>query len=325
MSLLEEYRAYAAAQVLGQEPSRLYRPMTYLLGLGGKAMRPLLLMQACQAFGLRPRQAALPAAYAIELFHNFSLMHDDIMDESKLRRGQPTVHKVYDVNTALLSGDAMLVLAYHYLARVPADLLPTCLKHFNQVALEVCEGQRLDMDFEQPEVWPNAEAYLEMIRLKTAVLPQTALVLGAILGGASPDEAKLLGQFGLHLGLAFQLQDDWLDTFGQEAEVGKRIGGDILQGKKTILPIYTLAQASDEDRETLLAYYREKPEGEKAEERKIREVTKLFKKYQADKALKGLAKSEAEAARLALEQVPITEAEKAVFLTYLAQLLERKA
>jgi geranylgeranyl diphosphate synthase type II len=214
-------------------PQGLYAPIDYLLSLGGKRLRPLLVLMACEAFGGEPKKA-VHAAKAVELFHNFTLMHDDIMDHALLRRGQQTVHEKWDVNTAILSGDAMLVQAYACLNDYPPELFKALTQLLSKTALEVCEGQQYDVDFEtQTNV--QITAYLEMIRLKTAVLVGCAMGMGALIGGATADEAKQLYQFGEQLGIAFQLQDDYLDSFGNEASFGKRIGGDIVENKKTIL------------------------------------------------------------------------------------------
>lgn len=218
-----------------QQPSNLYDPLRYFMQLGGKRMRPMLSLMACQMY-LGESQKALPAALAIEYFHNFSLIHDDIMDAAPLRRGQATVHQKWNANIAILSGDVLLVKAYEQLAKYDADTFYALFQIFNKTAIEVCEGQQMDMDFElRPEV--SEAEYLEMIRLKTSVLLGCALHMGAIVGGASSAEAALLYAFGEQLGLAFQIQDDLLDLFGDSAQVGKQIGGDVIANKKTLLSI----------------------------------------------------------------------------------------
>ncbi|MCB0759308.1 MAG: polyprenyl synthetase family protein [Flavobacteriales bacterium] len=208
----------------------LYAPMAYLMGLPAKRVRPALVLMGCELFGGRA-EAALDEALGIELFHNFTLMHDDIMDAAPLRRGQPTVHEKWDVNTAILSGDAMLVMAYQLMAR-----RPEVSALFGRYALEVCEGQQLDMEFEQRDD-VDAEAYRGMIRLKTAVLLACSLRVGAAIAGASAADSERIGAFGEHIGLAFQLRDDLLDVFGDPARTGKQQGGDLRAGKKTILLI----------------------------------------------------------------------------------------
>jgi len=229
-------------------PALLYSPMRYILDLGGKRLRPLLVLMSYNLFNNDPEQIAMPAL-SVELFHNFSLIHDDIMDKAPVRRGKPTVHKKWDENVAILSGDGMLVKAYELLENVDDAILPKVLKDFNKTAIEVCEGQQLDMDFElrSLEIDPVTEAeYLEMIRLKTSVLFGFSLKLGALLAGQELNTANNLYEAGVHLGLAFQLQDDLLDLYGGE-KFGKVPGGDIINAKKTYLLVKTLELASQQD------------------------------------------------------------------------------
>lgn len=225
-----------ARQDFDREPEELYQPLRYILALGGKRLRPALSLAACDLYGGSLSEALMPAL-GIELFHNFSLLHDDIMDQADLRRGKMTVHKKWDVNRAILSGDAMLVKAYQYIAQVEHSVLPKVLRCFSDTALGICEGQQMDMNFETRDA-VSEEEYLEMIELKTAILLGAALKIGALVGGASGTAAQHLYRFGLSAGLAFQVQDDLLDAFGDPAKVGKQPGGDILQGKKTLLMIY---------------------------------------------------------------------------------------
>ena len=214
-----------------------------MLQIGGKRIRPLLTLLSAQLFGASDTEEALPAALAVELFHNFSLVHDDIMDAAPLRRGKPTVHQQWDSSIAILSGDRLLVMAYQQLAKCPSHHLPQLLKIFNTMSTGVCEGQQLDMDFEQRTAVSLAE-YIQMITLKTAVLLGAALEMGAIIGGASAKDARLIYTFGVHVGIAFQLQDDLLDLYGNPEQVGKQPGGDILANKKTYLLVKALEVAS---------------------------------------------------------------------------------
>lgn len=232
------------------EPRQLYEPIAYSLEEGGKRIRPVALLIACSLFrnGI---DAAKPAALAVEVFHNFTLLHDDIMDRSDLRRGKPAVHTRWSDNTAILSGDAMMILAYRLLSQCDEGALPRLLAVFNDVAIGVCEGQQYDMDFESRDD-VTVDEYLRMIELKTAVLLAGALKLGAICGGAEPLQAELLYRFGIDIGMAFQLQDDLLDTYGDPAVFGKPIGGDILAGKKTFLLTSALKAADAPTRERLL-------------------------------------------------------------------------
>ena len=232
-----------------RQPQNLYMPAKYILSLGGKRIRPALMLMACNLYGEEVEKALQPAI-GIEIFHNFTLLHDDLMDEADKRRNQLTVHKKWNANTAVLSGDAMLILAYQFIGYTTPSLLKSILDLFTRTALEICEGQQYDMEFEQrSEV--SEEEYIEMIRLKTAVLIACCLKSGALIGGASDEEANKLYQFGIYTGLAFQLQDDLLDTFGDPKTFGKNIGGDILCNKKTFLHIQTMLRASDLQKELI--------------------------------------------------------------------------
>lgn len=231
------------------QPRTLFAPAEYILSLGGKRLRPLLTLMAADLFGKNPEEV-LDAALAVEIFHNFSLVHDDLMDNADLRRGYPTVHKKWSENSAILSGDALIIEAYRYIAKVPVDVLPDILELFSTTAMEICEGQQYDMDFEQ-RLDVREEEYIEMIRLKTAVLIGCALKIGAIVAGAPVEDTDLLYEFGINIGLAFQLKDDLLDVYGNPETFGKKIGGDILCNKKTFLLIRCLKNASDSQRAEL--------------------------------------------------------------------------
>lgn len=228
-----------------KEPSQLYQPIAYSMALGGKRLRPVLVLMACEAMG-GDAAKALNAAVGLELFHNFTLLHDDVMDKAAVRRGQPTVHRRWNENVAILSGDAMLTMASQYVARVDEAVLQPVLEVFNTTAMEIYEGQQWDMDYEQRAEVTEAD-YIEMIRLKTSVLLGCACKMGAIIAGADEANAKALYEVGLNLGLAFQLQDDVLDVWGDEATFGKEIGGDIMNNKKTYLLINALNRAQGDD------------------------------------------------------------------------------
>jgi geranylgeranyl diphosphate synthase type II len=234
------------------EPANLYDPLRYFLKLGGKRMRPMLSLMASKMTG-SAFEKALPAALAVEYFHNFSLIHDDIMDAAPIRRGQATVHEKWNGNIAILSGDVLLVKAYEQLAKYDSSTFHALFNVFNKTAIEVCEGQQMDMDFELRNEVSEAE-YLEMIRLKTSVLLGCALQMGGIVGGASQKDAALLYSFGEELGLAFQIQDDILDLYGDTAQVGKQIGGDVLANKKTLLSISAKKVADNTQLQTLAAF-----------------------------------------------------------------------
>lgn len=224
--------------VVHKEPQQLYDPIRYILSLGGKRIRPALTLMVCDFLG-NDFKKAIPAAMALELFHNFSLMHDDIMDNAPLRRGEKSVHEKWDVNTAILSGDAMLILAYRYFENYEPQMFQELAKLFGKTALQVCEGQQLDMDFETRED-VKVEEYLKMIEQKTAVLVGTSMKMGAIVAKASSQEKDAMYEFGKNLGIAFQLQDDYLDVFGDPETFGKQVGGDIIANKKTFL--YLMAE-----------------------------------------------------------------------------------
>jgi len=225
-------------------PAELYEPMNYILQLGGKRLRPVTTLLAANLF-IEDVSVALPAAKAIEVFHNFTLVHDDIMDKAPLRRGQPTVHQKWDDNIAILSGDTLLIEAYNHFLEGNYANLSALLTVFNQTAIEVCEGQQLDMNFESRDD-VTIDEYINMIKLKTSVLVGGALKLGALVGGASDTEADLIYNFGVNLGIAFQLQDDYLDCFGDPEKFGKQVGGDIISNKKTFLMLKALELDSSE-------------------------------------------------------------------------------
>ncbi|MDL2245674.1 polyprenyl synthetase family protein [Parabacteroides sp. OttesenSCG-928-J18] len=237
---------------LDYPPKSLYDPIEYILSLGGKRIRPALALMAYNMYqeDLTP---AMQPALGIEVFHNFTLLHDDLMDEADKRRHKPTVHKLWNPNVAILSGDAMLIVAYRLMGETQEPHLKEVLDLFTQTALEICGGQQYDMEFES-RMDVSEEEYLEMIRLKTAVLLACSLKTGAILGGASPEDADHLYAFGINIGLAFQLQDDLLDVYGDTETFGKNIGGDILCNKKTFLLINALKRASESQRETLMEW-----------------------------------------------------------------------
>jgi len=241
--LSREFNTIFSTRHFPEEPISLYEPAEYFLGIGGKRIRPVLCLMGNELFDVI-NPDAYPVASAIELFHNFTLIHDDIMDKAPLRRGSQTVHEKYGEPTALLSGDVMLVVAYDYLNKIKSGYIQKIIHLFNKTAKQVCEGQQLDMDFEKQEtvVLPH---YLKMIELKTSVLIAASLQLGAILGGAQEGNQKHLYEFGKNLGMAFQVQDDYLDAFGDPEKFGKQVGGDIMSNKKTFLMIHAQAVGTD--------------------------------------------------------------------------------
>ncbi len=255
------------------EPQSLYQPINAAMANSGKRIRPLLLMMATDLFGGNVYDS-MNAAFAIELFHNFTLVHDDIMDDAELRRGKPTLYKTEGLNKAILAGDAMHLHAHRYLLKVPANCFSDVLNVFNKAAIEIIEGQQMDMDFEL-RMDVKVEEYLKMIEYKTSVLLAAALQIGAVIGGASAAEQEKLYAFGLNLGLAFQIKDDYLDTFGEGEKVGKKIGGDILRNKKTYLWLTAWNNANEQQKQVLHRLI-----DEQDEDKKIAGVLAIFEVLQ---------------------------------------------
>lgn len=247
--LLEKINSHIAGLQFVRTPKGLYDPVTYVLSMGGKRIRPVLMLMAYNLYKEDVASIFSPAT-GIEVYHNYTLLHDDLMDRADKRRGKETVHKVWNDNAAILSGDAMLVLAYQFMAQCPVEHLKEVMDLFSLTALEICEGQQMDMEFEKRND-VKEEEYLEMIRLKTSVLLAASLKIGTLLGGASADDAGRLYDFGMNMGVAFQLKDDWLDVYGDVAVFGKNIGGDILCNKKTYMLIKALEHADKEQLQQL--------------------------------------------------------------------------
>ncbi len=272
--LLKKFEDYFNVRQFPVSPSTLYDPAQYILGIGGKRVRPVCVLMGNELFD-DIKEDAYHVAAAVELFHNFSLIHDDIMDKAPLRRGMQTVHIKYGEPTALLAGDATLVQSYVKLSSVAPGLLQEVLPLFNRTSLEVCEGQQLDMDFEQKQT-VSLHEYVEMITLKTSVLLAASLKLGSIIGGASKGNRDHLYEFGKNLGIAFQIQDDYLDAFGDPSKFGKQVGGDILANKKTFLMIHALETASSADKEKLQQLLQSNPAD------KVEQVLTIFKNAGVD-------------------------------------------
>jgi geranylgeranyl diphosphate synthase type II len=267
--LLSLYEKRFSTNNFNANPTNLYDPVKHIMGIKGKRIRPLLLLMSADMFGGNVEQGLNPS-FAMEVFHNFTLVHDDIMDNADIRRGVPTVHKKFGLNAGLLAGDVMLAYAYKYLTDITPDFIPPVLEIFNKTAIEIFEGQQMDMDFEKRINVLETE-YLKMIEFKTSVLMACSLQIGAIIAGAELKSQHAVYDFGLNLGLAFQIKDDYLDTFGDGEKVGKKIGGDILQNKKTYLLITALNKASGQQKEGLLALL-EGGDGDK----KIAAVKEIF-------------------------------------------------
>lgn len=310
---------YLATQLKGQAPATLYDPMDYIMQLGGKRIRPVLALIAADAVG-KDYKKALPVALAVEVFHNFSLVHDDIMDDAPLRRGQATVHEKWDTNAAILSGDAMLVKAYQCLDTYPAELFRDLTQLFSQTALAVCEGQQYDMDFPKQQMVSQAE-YLHMIKDKTAVLLGCSLQMGAMVGGLSREESQPFYDFGIQLGLAFQLQDDYLDAFGDPLTFGKQVGGDIIENKKTLLYLLALDKGDATQHAQLIALFQTQPLDPTE---KIARVKQLFQNTQADLAIQQLIEAYTNKALEEVDKFSIEADKKALFTQFAKALMARK-
>jgi geranylgeranyl diphosphate synthase type II len=306
-----------------REPAGLYAPVRYVLSLGGKRIRPVLMLMAYSLYK-KDIDACMPAALGLEIYHNFTLLHDDLMDKADTRRGKPCVHKKWDDNTAILSGDSMLVLAFQMMQECPAEALPQVMSLFTETALEIDEGQQMDMDFEK-RLDVTEEEYIEMIRLKTSVLLACAMALGALQAGAKDADVECLHSFGEKIGLAFQLQDDLLDVYGDFATFGKRIGGDILENKKTFLLISALQAASPEQRTELERWIKTNPSSQKEQQEKIAAVTALYDAI----GVKGMTTNRINEffhqARMLLEHLKLPLETKQPLWEYAMSLMERKS
>src|SRR5688572_5281488 len=309
---------YLENQSITKEPKNLYEPIEYILGLGGKRMRPVLTLMTAEVFNT-DYKTALPAAMAVEVFHNFSLVHDDIMDDAPLRRGKETVHEKWNLNTGILSGDAMLILAYQYFEEYEPATFRSLAKLFSKTALEVCEGQQWDVDFEERNDVTIPE-YLKMIEYKTAVLVGAAMKMGAIVAGTTQENANHIYDFGLNLGIAFQLQDDYLDAFGDPLTFGKQVGGDIIENKKTYLYLKALGAAIGDEKERLLKLFATQPEDYS---HKIEEVKAIFIATKADTATKQAIEDYTNKAFATLDKMAISQDKKEMLKTFGENLMQR--
>ena len=302
-----------------RQPQGLYAPIKYVLSLGGKRIRPVLMLMAYNMYR-EDVDRIMPVALGLEVYHNFTLLHDDLMDRADVRRGKPCVHKVWNDNTAILSGDNMLVMAYQMMSRCPSSALPSVISIFTETALQIDDGQQYDMEFEQRTDVTERE-YLEMIRLKTSVLLACALQIGALLGGASEADAQALYAYGEKVGLAFQLQDDYLDVYGDFETFGKAIGGDILCNKKTFMLINALAHAPEHLRSELQGWLAA-TEYDPAE--KIEAVRHIYTQVGVDQMAKEQISFYIAQAEDALHALPIAEERKEILRQWTEQLLGRK-
>ena len=317
--LLKKVNDFLTAMPYDRQPQSLYEPVKYVLSIGGKRMRPVLMLLAYNLFRDDPERI-LMQAIGLETYHNYTLLHDDLMDNADLRRGHETVHRKWNPNQAILSGDAMLVLAYERMAQCQSDKLEEVLRTFTETALQIGEGQQYDMDFEtRTDV--TEDEYIEMIRLKTSVLLACALKIGALMAGASADDANNLYKFGEQVGLAFQLQDDFLDVYGDEKVFGKAIGGDITSNKKTYMLINAFIHADENQRKELTRWITAKTFDR---EEKIKAVTKLYNEIGIDKlAQEKIAYYFAQSQKY-LAAVSVDDARKAELRRYAERLMARK-
>ncbi|WP_273273048.1 polyprenyl synthetase family protein [Maribacter polysiphoniae] len=315
----KEFLTYLGQKSIDKEPSRLYEPINYILRLGGKRLRPVLTLMTTELFGTDYKKA-MDAALAIEVFHNFSLIHDDIMDDAPLRRGQKTVHEKWDLNTGILSGDAMLILAYQFFENYPSEIFRALAMLFSKTALEVCEGQQYDMDFETRDDVTVPE-YLHMIEYKTAVLVAAAMKMGGIIAGASLKDQNLIYEFGKNLGIAFQLQDDYLDAFGDPESFGKQVGGDIIENKKTILYLSALQLGNAGEQKEILDLYSIQPQDVSD---KVNSVKGIFLSTGAAKHTKSEIQNYTQKAFEVLDIIDMSEEKKAVLKQFGENLMMRK-
>ena len=322
MQHIEQYQKsflkYLEGFTINKEPKNLYQPINYILKLGGKRLRPILTLMTAEVFG-ETTQKAMDAALSVEVFHNFSLVHDDIMDDAPLRRGKETVHEKWDINTGILSGDAMLIMAYQLFENYDPEIFQALAKLFSKTALEVCEGQQYDVDFETRDDVTIPE-YLKMIEYKTAVLVGAAMKMGAIVAKASEEDKNAIYDFGRYLGIAFQLQDDYLDAFGDPETFGKQVGGDILENKKTYLYLKTMELGTKEDQKEFLFLMKNTM---LSNEDKVKVAKQFFEDTRAAEATQKAVKDYTKKAFEVLKNLNISEDKKQSLRLFGEQLMNR--
>jgi geranylgeranyl diphosphate synthase, type II len=325
MTSIEELRqfflSYQNENRFNQQPEELYEPVNYIMELSGKRMRPIMMLMAYQLFD-NNIEKALPAAYAVEIFHNFSLVHDDIMDEAPLRRGKSTVHNKYGLNSGILSGDVMLIYAYDFLMKTNnISNLPKIIRLFNDTAIKVCEGQQLDMNFETQQI-VSIEEYIKMISYKTAALLAGGMKIGALIANAEEKDAALVYKFAWNIGISFQIQDDILDTYGEPEKFGKKVGGDIVQNKKTYLVLKALEIANDVDAKNLAILMNSPTTNEKE---KIEEVKEIFDRLNVKREAELLKEAYQNKAFEALAAINVEEMRKNPLYKIANELISREA
>ena len=313
------FNAFLGDYRLDDQPQTLYQPIKYILSLGGKRLRPILTLMTADMFGAKTEEA-LNAALCVEVFHNFSLIHDDIMDDAPLRRGKPTVHEKWNLNTGILSGDAMLILSYQLLEYYQGDTYKNLNSLFTKTALEVCEGQQYDIDFEtRNDV--TIDEYIEMITYKTSVLVAAAMKMGAIIAEASAKDQELIYEFGKNLGIAFQIQDDYLDAFGDPQTFGKQVGGDIIENKKTYLYLKAFEKENIQIREELFKWFNET---DIDKDQKVQKVKELFERSGAVRETKSAIETYTNHAFDCLENLSLSQVYKNALKEFGEQLMQRK-
>lgn len=323
MEFLDRYQEIVAKAIekytFKNKPTELYEPMNYIISHGGKRLRPIMVLMATELFDGNIEKALKPAL-AIEFFHNFTLIHDDIMDEAPLRRGKPTIHTLHGVNVGILSGDALLIKAYQFFEDLEYNLFKECIKIFSETGAILCEGQQMDVNFETMEN-VTYDDYISMITNKTGVLSAASFKIGALIAGAKVEEADLLYNFGKHIGIAFQIMDDYLDVFGNQENFGKKHAGDIFENKKTILYLLAMEHATPEERKELDFWYSKKTENVD----KIYGVEKIFRRTKVDEKVLRLIQKHNEIGHDYLKQINVSDEKKRPFIELANYLLRRES
>lgn len=323
MEFLDQYQEIVAKAIekyqFKDKPTELYEPMNYIIGHGGKRLRPIMVLMGCELFG-GDIQKAIKPALAIEFFHNFTLIHDDIMDEAPLRRNVPTIHTVYGLNTGILSGDGLLLKAYKYFEDLEPELFKACIRVFTHTGLLLCEGQQYDINFETQENVTYND-YIRMITYKTGVLSASSFEIGALIAKASFSEAKAIFNFGKHIGIAFQIMDDYLDVFGNQEQFGKKHAGDIYENKKTVLYLLAKEHATAEELKELEFWYSKKSDNID----KIYGVEKIFRRTKVDEKTLRLVQKHNEIAQSYLQKINVPDEKKKPFIELANYLLRRES
>ncbi|WOC50733.1 Geranylgeranyl pyrophosphate synthase [Bergeyella porcorum] len=323
MNFLDQYQDIVAKAIeqykFTNTPTELYEPMNYIISHGGKRLRPIMVLMANELFGGNVEKALKPAL-AIEFFHNFTLIHDDIMDEAPLRRNKPTIHTIYGINIGILSGDALLIKAYQFFEDLEPELFKKCISIFSETGAVLCEGQQMDVNFETDNN-VTYDDYLKMITYKTGVLSAASFKIGALIAGATDAEAEALYNFGKHIGIAFQIMDDYLDVFGDMSQFGKRQAGDIYENKKTILYLTAMESATEEEKKELLYWYSKKTENID----KVHGVLKIFRRAKVDEQVLRLIQKHNEIGQEYLNSIGLSEEKKRPFIELANYLLKRES